>query len=61
MFAQRSQEAVAVRCPARVVPDGGEQTCTVDLMSGERLAVTVARRGGDHRVTSVAPLEPSSP
>lgn len=58
MFAQQSKEATSVECPSRVVPDGGDQTCTVDLVSGERLAVTIARRGGDHRVTAIRPLEP---
>jgi len=58
MFAQQSKEAASVECPSRVVPDGGHQICTVDLVTGERLAVTVARRGGDHRVTSIEPIEP---
>jgi hypothetical protein len=58
MYAQKAETAASVACPERVVPDGGEQTCTVELMSGERLAVTVARRGGDHRVTSIQPVTP---
>lgn len=58
MYAQKEESAVAVACPSRVVPDGGDQTCTVELMSGESLAVTIARRGGDHRVTSIRPVTP---
>ncbi len=58
MYTQQSKDVVSVVCPSRVVPDGGTQVCTVDLMSGERFAVTIARRGGDHRVTSIRPVEP---
>ncbi len=58
MFAQQSKETASVDCPSRVVSDGGDEICTVELVTGDRLAVTIARRAGDHRVTSVRPIEP---
>ena len=36
----------------RVVPDDGSQVCHVLLKTGERYAVTIHRRGGEHRVTA---------
>jgi hypothetical protein len=58
LFVTQSKPVASVDCPKRVVPDGGGLTCEVKLESGERLAATVTRRGGDHRVTSIEPIEP---
>lgn len=51
-FASRSLEPASVDCPSRVVPDDGSQVCDVRLKSGERYAVTLHRRGGEHRMTA---------
>lgn len=51
-FASRSLEPASVECPSRVVPDDGSQVCDVRLKSGERYAVTLHRRGGEHRMTA---------
>ncbi|MBK9374112.1 MAG: hypothetical protein IPN03_10395 [Holophagales bacterium] len=51
-FASRSLELASVDCPSRVVPDDGSQVCHVLLKTGERYAVTIHRRGGEHRVTA---------
>jgi hypothetical protein len=48
---------VSVDCPVRVVADGGSETCRVSLAGGKRLAVTLARRGGEHRVVEEKPVE----
>jgi hypothetical protein len=55
-FAERPDQATTVDCPGRVAPDGGSLTCSLALASGKRVAVTVARRGGDHRIVAVEPL-----
>ncbi len=51
-FASRSLELRSVDCPSRVVPDDGSAVCDVRLKSGERYAVTIQRRGGEHRMTA---------
>ncbi|MDX9733890.1 MAG: hypothetical protein RBU36_07170 [Thermoanaerobaculia bacterium] len=51
-FASRSLEPTSVDCPSRVVPDDGSAVCDVRLKSGERYAVTIQRRGGEHRMTA---------
>ena len=38
------------RCPRPVTPDGGRLDCTVGLVDGSERAVTVMRRGGQHRL-----------
>jgi hypothetical protein len=48
----------SVDCPARVVEDGGSQTCRVSLAGGKRIAITLGRRGGEHRVLAEKPIEP---
>ena len=51
-FASRSLELASVDCPSRVVPDGGAQVCDAVLKTGERYAVTIQRRGGEHSVSA---------
>lgn len=51
-FASRSLEPASVDCPSRVVPDDGSQVCNVLLKTGMRYAVTIQRRGGEHRMTA---------
>jgi hypothetical protein len=51
-FASRSLEPESVDCPSRVVPDDGSEICNVLLKTGERYAVTLHRRGGEHRMTA---------
>ncbi|MBZ0114382.1 MAG: hypothetical protein K8J08_18110 [Thermoanaerobaculia bacterium] len=40
----------AFDCPSRVIPDGGSMDCTVQLEDGGSAELTVARRGGEHRI-----------
>jgi hypothetical protein len=39
-----------IDCPARKAPDGGEVECTVTLEDGSQRSITIARRGGEHRL-----------
>lgn len=57
-LADRLQPGGSVECPARVVSDGGTQTCLARLASGESLSVDIARRGGEHRLTRIEPAQP---
>lgn len=50
-FASRSVELASVDCPSRVVSDGGAQVCEAVLKTGERYAVTIRRRAGEHDVS----------
>ncbi len=56
-FASRPEPATSVDCPTRTAPDGGTMTCEVHLNSDEDLAVTVARRSGDHRIVDSQPVD----
>jgi hypothetical protein len=56
-LAGRSQAVQSVVCPSRVVEDGGALTCRVVLDGSRGLAVTLARRGGEHRVTAERPID----
>lgn len=51
-FASRSLELASVDCPSRVVPDDRSQVCDAVLKTGERYAVTIHRRGGEHSITA---------
>jgi len=50
-FKGRGAAIQSIDCPSRVVADGGRQTCRVTLSGGRRVAITLARRGGEHRLT----------
>jgi len=56
-FADRPDPTETIDCPSRTAPDGGAVTCGVTLASGKRLEVTVARRGGDHRIVDMQPAD----
>lgn len=56
-YTSPADPATSVDCPKPVAPDGGTMTCTVDLASGQALAVTIARRSGDHRIVDSQPIE----
>jgi hypothetical protein len=56
-FASRPGGVTSVDCPTRIAPEDGTVECRVVLGSGETLAVTVARHGGDHRIVSSAPVD----
>lgn len=56
-FTPRPQPATSVDCPTRIAPDGGTMTCEVHFESGDDLAVTVARRSGDHRIVDSRPVD----
>jgi hypothetical protein len=55
-LASRPDPAETIDCPTRTAPDGGSVTCRVGLTSGGVFAVTVARQGGDHRITAFEPI-----
>jgi len=39
-----------ISCPSRTAPDGGEVVCTTTMEDGSQRAITIARRGGEHRL-----------
>jgi len=43
-------EAAEIDCPAPTAPDGGEIECAATMEDGSRRQITIARRGGDHRL-----------
>jgi len=56
----RSQPVEKVECPTRVVPDGGSEVCEALLPGGARLAMTIARQGGDHRLSNTRSIPEAS-
>lgn len=43
-------ESETISCPSRTAPDGGRIDCVAVLPGGTERAISVARRGGDHRL-----------
>ncbi len=51
----RSESVESVDCPTRIVANGGSETCEAILTGGARIAITIMRRDGNHRVTDERP------
>lgn len=51
-------EVAGVDCPSVVAPDGGRLRCVASLEAGPKLLVTIARRGGDHRILDAEEVAP---
>ena len=58
-FGSQNRTVVSIECPTPVAADGTSITCETVLDGDERLLVTVARRGGNHRMLAVEPADPS--
>jgi len=58
-FGSQNRTVQSIECPTPVAPDGASITCEIVLDGDERLSVTVARRGGDHRMLAAEPTDPS--
>jgi hypothetical protein len=61
MLAAQPAGVESVDCPQRVAVDGATMTCTATTGDGDRLALTIRRIGGDHRLVKSETLAGKGP